>query len=114
MKCIAAVLAVALLVAACGGSSYSSSTSTAATAVDWNAIYTRDAPGVVTVISVFGSAAAGGLTVQGSGFVVTTSGEVVTNAHVVSTSVGSALHRANHVYVQFADGNEVPATILGA
>jgi S1-C subfamily serine protease len=28
--------------------------------------------------------------------------------------VGGTLHRANNVYVQFADGNEVPARILGA
>jgi S1-C subfamily serine protease len=45
--------------------------------------------------------------------VITTTGEVVTNAHVVSISAGGTLHRASAVYVQFADGNEVPGKIVG-
>jgi S1-C subfamily serine protease len=38
----------------------------------------------------------------------------VTNAHVVTTGSGSSLRRASAVYVQFPDGNEVPARIVGA
>lgn len=88
---------------------------------DASAIYARDAPGVVTVLSVFhgvggtGSSSSpnGNETLQGSGFVITASGDIVTNAHVVTTPEGTTLRRADGVYVQFADGNEVPARILG-
>jgi S1-C subfamily serine protease len=125
-----AVLATAAGIAGCGSSPHSTTTppasgspaATGASAVpslqgfNPSAVYRRDAPGVVTVISVFGGAAAasGSQAVQGSGFVVARSGQVVTNAHVVSTGAGGALHRASAVYVQFADGNEVPARIVGA
>ncbi|MDQ2939026.1 MAG: trypsin-like peptidase domain-containing protein [Actinomycetota bacterium] len=78
-------------------------------------IYQRAAPGVVTVLSVFGGsgllgqAAAG----QGSGFVLNKDGEIVTNAHVVSQGEGSNLSKANQVYVEFADRNRVSAQVLG-
>jgi S1-C subfamily serine protease len=79
-------------------------------------IYRRAAPGVVTVLSVFGGgggvlggAAAG----QGSGFVLDKGGEIVTNAHVVSEGEGSDLSEAKRVYVEFADRNRVPASVLG-
>jgi S1-C subfamily serine protease len=91
---------------------------------DAKAIYESEAPGVVTVISVFGS---GGLDSAlggggggeggggvGSGFVLNGEGEIATNAHVVTTGEGQALRRARSVFVEFADGNQVPAKILGA
>ena len=40
-------------------------------------------------------------------------GEIVTNAHVVTTGEGSAIKRAPEVYVEFADGNRVQAKVLG-
>jgi S1-C subfamily serine protease len=49
----------------------------------------------------------------GSGFVVSGSGEVATNAHVVTDGTGAAIKRAKEVYVAFADGNEVSAKIVG-
>ena len=74
-------------------------------------IYRREAAGVVTVISVFGGDSPGrGL---GSGFVIDGRGEIVTNAHVVLDGEGRGAARAREVFVQFADGNEVPASILG-
>jgi 2-alkenal reductase len=76
------------------------------------AIYRRESPGVVTVVSVFGGAGGGGG--LGSGFVISPSGEVLTNAHVVTQGQGSALRRASEVYVQFSDRNSVPAKIVGA
>jgi S1-C subfamily serine protease len=88
---------------------------------DAKAIYESESPGVVTVISVFGSDGldsilggddgAGGV---GSGFVLNGEGEIATNAHVVSTGEGSQLRRAREVYVEFADGNQVEAEIVGA
>jgi S1-C subfamily serine protease len=76
-------------------------------------IYERLGPGVVTVISLFGQASPlgqqnGGL---GSGFVIDPKGYVATNAHVVTN--GEGLSRAREVFVDFADGNRVPARIVG-
>jgi S1-C subfamily serine protease len=83
------------------------------------AIYQRDAPSVVTIISVFGGGAGGILggggaqAGPGSGFVVSDKGEIVTNAHVVTDGQNGNLKEARQVYVQFADGNRVEAKILG-
>jgi S1-C subfamily serine protease len=90
---------------------------------DAKAIYKSEAPGVVTVISLFG--ASGGLDSLldeggeggggvGSGFVLNGDGEIATNAHVVTTGEGAAIRRARQVYVEFADGNQVEAKIVGA
>ena len=79
-------------------------------------IYKKAAPGVVTVLSVFGgsdSAIGGASAGQGSGFVVNKDGEIVTNAHVVSEGEGSDLTEADQVYVEFADRNRVSAEVLG-
>ena len=40
-------------------------------------------------------------------------GEVATNAHVVTEGEGRAIRKAKEVYVAFADGNQVPARIVG-
>jgi S1-C subfamily serine protease len=50
---------------------------------------------------------------QGSGFVLNARGEVATNAHVVTTGEGSAIRRAESVFVRFRDRNQVPARIVG-
>jgi 2-alkenal reductase len=74
-------------------------------------IYARRAAGVVTIISYFsGSGAA-----QGSGFVVSPGGAILTSAHVVTTAGqgGGHTQRAHTVYVQFSDGDRVPARIVG-
>jgi S1-C subfamily serine protease len=142
MRPLALVVALlALVVAGCGGgddndsgsSSESGGSSEAPTRVevveglgesggfDAKAIYESEAPGVVTVTSVFGSGGLGsavgggeGGGGVGSGFVVNGEGEVATNAHVVTTGEGEAIRRARDVYVEFADGNQVPAEIVGA
>ncbi|MGH2945855.1 MAG: S1C family serine protease [Solirubrobacteraceae bacterium] len=89
---------------------------------DPKAIYESEAPGVVTVISLFGSdgldsllgGGDGGGAGVGSGFVLNGEGEIATNAHVVTQGEADALRRAREVYVEFADGNQVEAEILGA
>ena len=86
---------------------------------DPKAIYESEAPGVVTVVSLFeagsletlGQDGGGGV---GSGFVLNGEGEIATNAHVVTTGEGEAVQRAREVYVEFADGNQVEAEIVGA
>ena len=89
----------------------------AAHGFDPQRVYEREAPGVVTVFSVFGGGGVLGRKPEqegaGSGFVLDGDGEIATNAHVVTTGEGDDLKRAKEVYVQFADGNQVDATILG-
>jgi S1-C subfamily serine protease len=79
-------------------------------------IYDRLAPGVVTIISLFEGASVldpEGTGGQGSGFVIDGRGHIVTNAHVVTTSTGAETERAKEVFVEFSDGNRVPARIVG-
>ena len=75
---------------------------------DAEAIYRRLSPGVVTVIADQGKP--GGKGGLGSGFVLDGQGDIATNAHVVRDDT---LQRASQVYVDFADGNRVPAKIVG-
>ncbi len=88
------------------------------------AIYKTEAPGVVTVVSLFGTGnledligrgeGGGGGGGLGSGFVLNGRGEIATNAHVVTQGEGKATKRARQVFVEFADGNQVEAKIVGA
>ena len=86
---------------------------------DPRAIYEKEAPGIVTVVSVFGDQAAvlrdaeGGESGLGSGFVLNGEGEIATNAHVVTTGEGNDIKAAKEVYVQFGDGNRVRADVRG-
>jgi len=77
-------------------------------------IFARRAPGVVTIVSYFGGASATAAG-QGSGFVVSPTGNVLTSAHVITTAGQGAGHtrRARTIYVQFSDGDRVPARIVG-
>jgi S1-C subfamily serine protease len=137
-----ALLACAALLGGCGGGDSKSGDSGGATKTtttrvevleqsadserrsgfDPRAIYHDEAPGVVTVISLFGGGGldsilggqndpgSGGV---GSGFVISRNGEIATNAHVVTTGEGEQIRRAHQVYVEFADGNQVEARIVG-
>jgi S1-C subfamily serine protease len=140
MRALLALAAVlALVVAGCGdndkpSSSAQSSATPAQTRVeviksigreggfDPKAIYKSESPSVVTVVSLFGSGGldsvlngegGGGGGGVGSGFVLDHTGQIATNAHVVTTGEGEAIKRARQVYVEFADGNTVGAKILG-
>jgi S1-C subfamily serine protease len=108
-----------VLLAGCGGSGHARTVtvekivgaSGPAPAFDAEGIYRREAPGVVTILSEGARGSQdGGL---GSGFVLNGRGEIVTNAHVVTDGSGSARRAVAAVYVEFSDGNRVPATIRG-
>ena len=85
-------------------------------AFDPEKVYRQAGPGVVTILSIFKDGKEdeenpnGG---QGSGFVVADTGEIATNAHVVTTGEGKAIKKADEVYVRFADHNQVKARIVG-
>ncbi|HMJ33822.1 MAG TPA: trypsin-like peptidase domain-containing protein [Baekduia sp.] len=83
------------------------------TGFDPQGIYRRESPGVVTLLAIdpgTGSSARGGL---GSGFVVDASGEIATNAHVVTSGTGRSIKPAREVFVRFGDGNQVAGRIVG-
>jgi S1-C subfamily serine protease len=78
-------------------------------------IYATRSKGVVTIYSYF----ADGRRAQGSGFVVSDAGHVLTNSHVVTTAGErpsadpSTIRGASRVYVVFADGDRIPGSIVG-
>ncbi len=81
-------------------------------------IYAQRAPGVVTVFAFFGSTKAPFASEsQGSGFVVSAAGVILTNSHVITTAgdarSGSPTAQARQVFVEFADGDRVSARIVG-
>jgi S1-C subfamily serine protease len=79
------------------------------------AIYRSRSAGVVTVYSYFDDRPAGDHAAQGSGFVVSERGEILTSAHVV-TSTGDDDREpegATRVFVAFVDGDRVPARLVG-
>ena len=75
-------------------------------------IYAERAAGVVTIFARFGRAEG-----QGSGFVVSDDGVILTSAHVI-TNAGEAdsadeTKGASEVFVEFRDGDMIPAEIVG-
>jgi S1-C subfamily serine protease len=79
--------------------------------IDARTIYSRFGGGVVTIIAAGSSnTEAGGL---GSGFVISDSGEIATNAHVVTVGEKADSRLAKRVFVRFADRNQVAAKIVG-
>ena len=72
-------------------------------------IYAERSAGVVTIHADFGGSEG-----QGSGFVVSADGLVLTNAHVITTAGESTdVSPADAVYVEFNDGDTVQARIVG-
>jgi 2-alkenal reductase len=75
-------------------------------------IFAERSPGVVTVFTY-----TGGQGSQGSGFVVSPDGTILTNAHVITNAgeaaAGTAVKAATQVYVEFSDHDRVPATVVG-
>jgi S1-C subfamily serine protease len=129
----AALLALALL-AGCGSSGGGSTTTveapggsaaapqrviveTSENGFDAAKVYREASPGVVTIRSIFGSSGnplgGGPSAAEGSGFVLDTSGEIVTNAHVVTDESSGKRVPAKAVFIEFPDRNVVPAQIVG-
>ena len=79
-------------------------------AFDPQSIYKTEGPGVVTLIALGGGGTGGANEALGSGFVVGADGYIATNAHVVTSESGAP---AKRVYAEFADGNRLPARIVG-
>jgi S1-C subfamily serine protease len=83
---------------------------TASHGFDAAEVFREASPGVVTIRSIFrgdGGAA------EGSGFVLDSNGQIVTNAHVVTDESGGSRKAAKEVFVEFPDRNTVPAKIVG-
>jgi S1-C subfamily serine protease len=76
------------------------------------AIYRARSSGVVTVYSYFDGRPAA----QGSGFVISKRGDILTSSHVVTTAGENTAERpaaASRVYVAFDDNDRVPAKLVG-
>jgi S1-C subfamily serine protease len=82
-------------------------------------IYRERAAGVVTILAYFGSAGASsaGDYAQGSGFVVSPDGYILTNSHVITTAgegdATATAEAASTIFVEFRDGDRVRARIVG-
>lgn len=79
-------------------------------------IYAARAAGVVTVFAYFGGDNVGASS-QGSGFVVSSSGYVLTNSHVITNAgegaPGQPAKAASRLYIEFNDHDRVPARVVG-
>jgi S1-C subfamily serine protease len=73
-------------------------------------IFAGRSPGVVTVFAHFGDTQVS----QGSGFVTSARGYVLTNSHVITNAGESSnVRAAERVFVKFADGDRVEAKVVG-
>jgi 2-alkenal reductase len=72
-------------------------------------IYAKRSPGVVTIYAEYGDQ-----TAQGSGFVVSRDGYILTNSHVI-TNAGdaSSVKAADRVFVEFQDHDRTRAKVVG-
>jgi 2-alkenal reductase len=85
------------------------------TGFDPSRIFEVRSPGVVTIFAHF--SVHEGASSQGSGFVVSPAGYVLTNSHVITTASlaesGEDVAAAERVYVEFSDRDRIPARIVG-
>ena len=77
-------------------------------------IYASRAAGVVTIFAQYGTDPATADIAQGSGFVVSRKGYILTNSHVITNAGAStSVDGADRVYVEFQDRDRAPAQIVG-
>jgi 2-alkenal reductase len=77
-------------------------------------IYASRSAGVVTIFAQYGTDPATAETAQGSGFVVSPKGYILTNSHVITNAGQSqSVHGADRVFVEFQDRDRAPAKIVG-
>jgi 2-alkenal reductase len=81
---------------------------------DPSRIYATRSSGVVTIYAIYGNSLSG-QEAQGSGFVVSPNGYILTNSHVI-TNAGGATGKAtaaNKLFVEFQDRDRIPAKVVG-
>ena len=73
-------------------------------------IYSTRSPGVVTIYAIYG-----GQEAQGSGFVVSPKGYILTNSHVITNAGDGSgkVSAADRLFVEFQDHDRVAAKIVG-
>jgi 2-alkenal reductase len=78
-------------------------------------LYRNRAAGVVTIYAFFGNQRVATSVAQGSGFVVSAKGYVLTSSHVITNAGegGKSVRAASHVYIEFADRDRVSARVVG-
>jgi S1-C subfamily serine protease len=77
-------------------------------------IYSQRSAGVVTIFAIFGDEDDPLEEAQGSGFVISPQGYVLTNSHVITNAgSGTPVRAADHLYVEFSDLDRVEAKIVG-
>ena len=77
-------------------------------------IYASRSAGVVTIFAQRGTDPATAELAQGSGFVVSPTGYILTNSHVITNAGEStSVHGADRVYIEFQDRDRAPAKIIG-
>jgi S1-C subfamily serine protease len=80
---------------------------------DAAAIFAQRSAGVVTIYAL---SAGGDQSTQGSGFVVSADGIILTNSHVITSAgqtPGAVARAAGSLFVEFSDLDRVPAKIIG-
>ena len=78
-------------------------------------IYAMRSAGVVTIYAISGGGGQPAQEAQGSGFVVSPKGYILTNSHVITNAGegGSSVSAADKLFVEFQDRDRVPATVVG-
>ena len=90
---------------AAGTVATTTSTSTNSSSTTAAAVYKQDSPSVVTITDII-SGRQGSGQATGSGIVLDTSGDILTNAHVIAGG--------QQIRVTFSDGRTVNATVVGS
>jgi 2-alkenal reductase len=80
-------------------------------------IYAGRSAGVVTIFAFFGDPSSASVeAAQGSGFVISSKGYILTNSHVITNAgeaAGKNVRAASHLFVEFNDRDRVPAKVIG-